>query len=116
MSHPQVQRGKSTFGGWRVRRIFEWLKRKPNPELVKIEDKLELLNQTVTVSAESQAMALSELNEKTERTLQERKSSKRPLKPNRTRPVNRLGGLRDASIFRMLERSRPENSRRHGCC
>jgi DNA-binding NarL/FixJ family response regulator len=50
--------------------IFEWLKRKPNPELVKIENRLDQLNQSLLNSTESQTASLTQLNEKAERTLQ----------------------------------------------
>jgi hypothetical protein len=57
-------------GVWRVIEIFGWLKRKPNPELVKIGDKLEQLNQSLSSVAASQATALTQLDEKAEKTLQ----------------------------------------------
>ena len=50
--------------------IFEWLKRKLNPELVKIGDKLEQLNQSLSSVAINQATALTQLDEKAEKTLQ----------------------------------------------
>jgi DNA-directed RNA polymerase specialized sigma24 family protein len=53
-----------------VIKIFGWLKRKPNPELVKIGDRLEQLNQSLLNSTESQDSILTQLNEKAERTLQ----------------------------------------------
>jgi len=53
-----------------VRRIFEWLKRKPNPELLKIGDRLEQLNQSLSSATVSQATALTQLDEKAEKTLQ----------------------------------------------
>jgi len=49
------------------------LKRKPNPELVKIENKLDQLNQScdqLTSAATNQTMVLNQLNDKAERTLQ----------------------------------------------
>jgi DNA-binding CsgD family transcriptional regulator len=56
-------------GDWQVRKIFEWLKRKPNPELVRIEGKLDQLNQSVTDNAASQSKALTQLDEKADKTL-----------------------------------------------
>jgi DNA-directed RNA polymerase specialized sigma subunit len=50
--------------------IFGWLKRKPNLELVSIDDKLNQLNQSVTANAEIQAATLGKLNEKAEKTLE----------------------------------------------
>jgi len=46
------------------------LKRKPNPELAKIGDRLEQLNQSLSSVAVNQATALTQLDEKAERTLQ----------------------------------------------
>jgi DNA-binding NarL/FixJ family response regulator len=46
------------------------LKRKPNPELAKIEDRLEQLNQSLSSAAVNQATALTQLDEKAEKTLQ----------------------------------------------
>ena len=53
-----------------MRKIFGWLKRKPNPELVKIGDRLEQLNQSLSNAAINQATALTQLDEKAEKTLQ----------------------------------------------
>ena len=63
------RRGRFICGDWRVRRIFGWLKRKPNPELVQIGDKLEQLNQSLSNAAVSQATALTQLDGKAEKTL-----------------------------------------------
>ncbi len=49
-----------------MREIFGWLKRKPNHELLNIESKLDQLNQSVA----SSAAALTQLNDKAEKTLQ----------------------------------------------
>lgn len=46
------------------------MKRKLNPELVKIGDKLEQLNQSLSSVAINQATALTQLDEKAEKTLQ----------------------------------------------
>ena len=46
------------------------MKRKSNPELVSIDDKLNQLNQLVTANAEILAATLTRLNEKAERTLE----------------------------------------------
>ena len=46
------------------------MKRKPDPELVKIGDRLEQLNQSLSSVAINQATALTQLDEKAEKTLQ----------------------------------------------
>jgi DNA-binding CsgD family transcriptional regulator len=53
-----------------VRKIFEWLKRKPNPELARIGSQLDQLNGSVTNNAVNQATTLAQLNEKLDRTLE----------------------------------------------
>ncbi len=53
-----------------MREIFGWLKRKPNHELINIESKLDQLNQSLSNAAINQAAALTQLYEKTEKTLQ----------------------------------------------
>ncbi len=53
-----------------MREIFGWLKRKPDHERLNIESKLDQLNQSVTDNAGFQAAALTQLNEKAEKTLQ----------------------------------------------
>jgi DNA-binding CsgD family transcriptional regulator len=53
--------------------IFGWLKRKPNPELVKIESTLDQLNQScnqLATAAADHTANLTQLNDKAERTLQ----------------------------------------------
>jgi len=65
-----AQKARFIYGDWRVREIFGWLKRKPNPELVKIRDRLEQLNQSVLNTAVNQATALTQLDVKAEKTLQ----------------------------------------------
>ena len=69
MKHLAGRKARFICGDWRVIEIFEWLKRKPNPELVKIENKLDQLNQSVLNTAVSQATALTQLDEKAEKTL-----------------------------------------------
>jgi DNA-binding NarL/FixJ family response regulator len=64
-----ARKGRFICGDWRVMEIFGWLKRKPNPELVRIEGKLDQLNLSVTNNAESQTATLTQLNEKAEKTL-----------------------------------------------
>jgi predicted HTH transcriptional regulator len=49
--------------------MFGWLKRKPKHELASIEGKLDQLNQSSAISAENQAAALAQLNERAERIL-----------------------------------------------
>lgn len=46
------------------------MKRKPNPELMNIENKLDQLNESMANIAVSQVSALTQLNEKAERTLE----------------------------------------------
>ena len=70
MKRPWARKVRFISGDWRVRRIFEWLKRKSNPELVKIRDRLEQLNQSLSSAAIIQTKALTELDEKAEKTLQ----------------------------------------------
>jgi DNA-directed RNA polymerase specialized sigma24 family protein len=70
MKDPLARKAKFTCGDWRVRKIFEWLKRKPNPELTNITSKLDQLNQSVTSNAMTQTAALTQLNEKADKTLQ----------------------------------------------
>jgi hypothetical protein len=70
MRLPAVPKVRFICGDWRVRKIFEWLKRKPNPELVKIVDRLDQLNQSVSITAESQAASIAQLDNKADRTLQ----------------------------------------------
>jgi DNA-binding NarL/FixJ family response regulator len=65
-----AQKARFTCGDWRVIEILEWLKRKPNPELVKIENRLDQLNQSLSSAAVGQATVLTQLDEKAERTLQ----------------------------------------------
>jgi hypothetical protein len=65
-----ARKARFISGDWRVRKIFEWLKRKPNPELVKIVDRLDQLNQSVSITAESQAASIAQLDNKADRTLQ----------------------------------------------
>jgi hypothetical protein len=62
----QVQKDRSIYGDWQVRKIFGWLKPKPNPELVKIESKLDQLNQLTAINAENQAVTLAQFNDKAE--------------------------------------------------
>ncbi len=70
MRHPWARKARFICGDWRVIEIFEWLKRKPDPQLVKIENRLDQLNQSVANNAGTQTAALAQLNEKAERTLQ----------------------------------------------
>jgi DNA-binding NarL/FixJ family response regulator len=69
MKRPRVRKARFIYGDWRVIEIFGWLKRKPNVELMKIGDRLEQLNQSVTHNAGIQAAALTQLDEKAEKTL-----------------------------------------------
>jgi DNA-binding NarL/FixJ family response regulator len=70
MKLPVARKARFICGDWRVRRIFEWLKRKPNPELARIVERLEQLNQSLSSAAINQATALTQLDEKAEKTLQ----------------------------------------------
>jgi len=70
MRHLPDQKVRFIFGDWQVRRTFGWLKRKPNPELEKIGDRLQQLNQSLSSAAVNQATALTQLDEKAEKTLQ----------------------------------------------
>jgi hypothetical protein len=65
-----ARKARFISGDWQVRKIFGWLNRKPNPELVKIGDRLEQLNQSLSSAAISQATTLTQLDDKAERTLQ----------------------------------------------
>jgi DNA-binding CsgD family transcriptional regulator len=66
----RARKARFICGDWQVIEIFEWLKRKPNPELVKIGDRLEQLNQSLSSVAVSQSTAFTQLDEKAEKTLQ----------------------------------------------
>jgi len=64
-----ARKARFICGDWQVTRIFDWL-RKPNHEWIKIENKLEQLNQSLSSAAVNQATALTRLDEKAEKTLQ----------------------------------------------
>jgi DNA-binding NarL/FixJ family response regulator len=65
-----ARKARFICGDWQVRKIFGWLKRKPNSELVRIEGKLDQLSQSVLTSKEIQTASLAELNNKADKTLQ----------------------------------------------
>ena len=48
MKHRRARKAGFIFGDRQVRTMFGWLKRKPNLELVNIEDKLDQLSESVT--------------------------------------------------------------------
>jgi DNA-binding CsgD family transcriptional regulator len=73
MRLPLGRRDGYIFGAWQVRRLFEWLKRKPNPELVRIDEKLDRANDSLNSLASNvtaQTATLGKFDGKIDSTLQ----------------------------------------------
>jgi DNA-binding CsgD family transcriptional regulator len=73
MRLPLDRRDGYIFGVWQVRRLFEWLKRKPNPELIRIDEKLDRANDSLNRLASNitdQTATLDKVDGKIDSTFQ----------------------------------------------